>query len=195
MHRRSDVDLLVLSRGPRSALTAPTEVDIRVYPVDGAEDRILAGQEVLAWAVKFGCPLHDPKGIWDAIQRRTADRLPLPSAESARNRAQKALAKAREMLVAGDETAAADLILASATQFVRERLILNGIFPASRPELPKQLRGVSANDPHVQLLEDAMYADIAPLKMLRRLEAASGPVNNGPQKCNGSGPTDDQIIN
>ena len=61
----------------------------------------------------------------------------------------------------GDESAADDLILASLTQLVRERLIRHGIFPASRPELPDQLRAIDCDDPLAQLLDDAMFGDFA----------------------------------
>lgn len=60
------------------------------------------------------------------------------------------------MLEVEDESAADDLLLAALTQFVRERLIRSGIFPASRPELPDQLREIDKDDPLAGLLEKAM---------------------------------------
>jgi hypothetical protein len=77
------------------------------------------------------------------------------------------------MLGIGDDSAADDLILAGATQLVRERLIKSEVFPASRPELPGQLRTISPHNPLAQILEDAMYRDIAPSDLLDRIDALS----------------------
>jgi hypothetical protein len=74
------------------------------------------------------------------------------------------------MLKIGDDSAADDLILAGLTQLVRARLIESRIFPASRPELPQQLRIISQQDPLAQILEDAMYGDFAPCDLLHRLD-------------------------
>jgi hypothetical protein len=75
------------------------------------------------------------------------------------------------MLNMGDDTAADDLILAGATQLVREVLIKGRVFPASRPELPGQLRSISPSDPLAQVLEDAMYGELAPSELLNRIDA------------------------
>ena len=74
------------------------------------------------------------------------------------------------MLQIGDESAADDLILAALTQFARKRLIENGVFPASRPELPDQLREIDQNDPVARLLYDAMYADPVPSDVIDGLK-------------------------
>lgn len=169
-HRRSDLDLLVLFRGKRPSLKPPLEVDIRLYPVETVEEHLAAGHEVLGWAMKFGTAIYDPEGAWELLQIKFGGRVQLPSATEATDRARKSLAQAREMLQIGDESAADDLILAGLTQLVRERLIQGHVFPSSRPELPSQLRAISPENPLAQILEDAMYAEVAPTELLRRLD-------------------------
>ena len=169
-HRRSDLDLLVLHRGKRPAIAAPLEVDIRWYPLEKADDLLAVGHEVMCWAIQLGVPLLD-SGAWAELQSRWAGRVPLPSASEAVLRGKRSLQRAREMLSAGDELAASDLLLAAVTQFVRARLIDHGIFPASRPELPKQLLAVSPSDPLAALLERAMYQEDDPSELAAKLEA------------------------
>jgi hypothetical protein len=172
-HRRSDFDLLILFRGKRLSLKPPLEVDIRMYPMGTAEENLAAGHEVLGWAMKFGTALYDPEGAWKLLRTKFGDRVPLPSASDAAKRATQSLLRAREMLGIGDESAADDLILAGVTQLVRARLIKSRIFPASRPELPHQLGTISPHDPLAQILEDAMFSEVAPADLLHRLAQIS----------------------
>jgi len=168
-HRRSDFDLLVVYRGKRPAIKAPLEVDIRFVAVNRVEDQISEGQEIVCWALQFGCALYDPELFWHHMEDLWAGRVPLPSAPQARARGEKSLARAVEMLQLGDKSAADDLVLAALTQFVRERLIKRGVFPASRPELPNQLRELSKNDLLAQILDDAMFGDSDPAELISRL--------------------------
>ena len=168
-HRRSDFDLLLIYRGKRPAIKAPLEVDIRFLAIERIDDQIAKGHEILCWALKFGTALYDPQGYWDRLQQSWSNRIPLPSAVEARERGQQALARAIDMLRIGDESAADDLVLAALTQFARERLINNSVFPASRPELPDQLRVIAQDDPLARLLEEAMYGDPVPSDLIDSL--------------------------
>ena len=158
-HRRSDFDLLVVHRGKRPKIEAPIEIDIRFASIELAHAQINNGQEIVCWALKFGTAVYDPQGRWAHLREIWADRIPLPSATEARRRGEETLARATEMLEVGDDSAASDLALAAITQFVRERLIKAGIFPASRPELPEQLRRITETDPLADALEEAMYGE------------------------------------
>ena len=169
-HRRSDLDLLVLFCGKKPSLKPPLEVDIRMYAADAADKQIESGQEILCWAMKFGTPLYDPSQFWESLRYKHGGRIPLPSIEEALERAQYAMTRAREMLAAGDDSAADDLILAAVTQVVRVQLLKNGIFPASRPELPKQLEAISPHNPLSRILEDSMYSEISPAMLFERLD-------------------------
>ncbi len=169
-HRRSDFDLLLIYRGTRPIIEAPLEVDIRFVALEGIDDQIVKGHEILCWALAFGTALYDPECYWEHVQQSWSKRLPLPSAKEARDRGQQALARATQMLQIGDESAADDLILAALTQFARERLIKDGVFPASRPELPDQLRKIDEQNPLARILDDAMYGDSMPSELINQLE-------------------------
>lgn len=169
-HRRSDFDLLILYRGKRPTVTAPIEVDIRWFPATTVEKLLAEGHEIVGWAMKYGTPIYDPEGIWESLSASWHDRVPMPSAAEALERGRKSLNKAKEMLDAGDDDAASDLLLAALTQFVRARLIDRNVFPASRPELPGQLLAVSPSEPLAGLLEDAMYEDVDASELLKRID-------------------------
>ena len=81
----------------------------------------------------------------------------MPSAADAEKRGKKSLRLARDMIDSGDDGAASDLLLAGITQFVRAALIQRGVFPASRPELPQQLRDVDPRNQLAELLDEAMF--------------------------------------
>jgi len=169
-HRRSDFDLLVLYREKRPVIAAPIEVDIRWYPIEKVESLLASGHEIICWAMKFGTPLLDVEGIWERLNATWHDRVPMPSATEAIDRGRKSLKRAKEMLGAGDDDAASDLLLAALTQFVRARLIERNVFPASRPELPGQLLAVSPLDPLAGLLDNAMYGDDDAGELLKRVD-------------------------
>jgi predicted nucleotidyltransferase len=169
-HRRSDFDLLALYRGKRPTIRAPLEVDIRLLPIERLEDQIAQGHEIVCWALQFGTSLYDPELFWHRLEKSWAGRVPFPSASEARTRGEQSLARAMEMLQLGDESAASDLVLAALTQFARERLINGGVFPASRPELPSQLRELSRNDSLAGILDDAMFEDGDPVDLVTRLK-------------------------
>jgi predicted nucleotidyltransferase len=156
-HRRSDLDLLIVFSKDRPVLNPPLEVDVRLYEADAVERKLASGHEIIGWAMKFGRALHDKEHYWKTLYDKWKDRIPLPSPGEAAQRARRSLESARKMLEVGDESAAEDLILASATQFVRHRLIVRGVYPASRPELPSQLRSTIPDDPLSALLDDCMY--------------------------------------
>lgn len=168
-HRRSDFDLLILYQGTRLTIKAPLEVDLRLLSTDCIETEIAKGNDVLGWAIKFGVSLHDPQGYWGRLQEAWRVRLPLPSAAEARRRADQSLARAVDMLHVGDDSAADDLLLAALTQFARQRLIQAGVYPASRPELPDQLRQLRDSDSLARLLDNAMFADVPPKRLLGSL--------------------------
>lgn len=173
-HRRSDFDLLLIHRGKRPSIKTPPEVDLRLVSTDRIEQLISEGQEIVCWALQFGSALYDPELFWHNLEQSWTGRVPFPSAREARARGQKTLSRAIEMLQSGDDSAADDLVLAALTQFARERLILAGVFPASRPELPKQLRELNKNDALAQILDDAMFNESDPADLVNTLQQVLG---------------------
>jgi hypothetical protein len=158
-HSRSDFDLLIVHRGKRPTLKAPVEVDIRYASVEKIGRLVAEGDEVVCWAMKFGLNLYDPIDCWEQARGQWTDKIPLPSQTEANRRAHQTLSRAKEMLDIGDESGASDLFLAALTQFARTVLIKNRIFPASRPELPAQLRELDCESPLAKLLEAAMFRE------------------------------------
>ena len=147
-----DLDLVVLCQDVKLMCEkAPIEVDLRKVCADEAEEKIKAGHDLLSWAVRFGQPLLDKKRAWDGIRRRWKDRVQVPSVEVAGQRANKLSRRIKEMREAGDADACADLEVSYHTHLARARLAKDGIFPASRPELPAQLR---------ELGESALASDL-----------------------------------
>jgi len=169
-HRRSDFDLLIMHQGARPKLEPPIEVDIRFVDIEHVDEKIRKGEEVLCWALKFAAAIYDPQCAWDGIQRIWQLRVPLPSAAEAKKRGKLALQRADEMIEAGDESGADDLLLAALTQFVRYRLIQKDVFPASRPELADQLRSTGDSLVLADLLDQAMYSDPQPVSIIQKLK-------------------------
>jgi hypothetical protein len=157
-HARSDLDLLVIYAGDKPRLHPPVGVDVRTYPASEIETRIASGHEILGWSARFGVALYDPDALWMTIQRRWIDRVPLPDAMEAARRARDCIQTMDELLSNGDESAASDLALAAITQIARFVLIQNKVFPASRPELPKQLRAIRKRQ-LAQILDDSLVND------------------------------------
>jgi hypothetical protein len=139
----ADVDLLFVYEGDPPELDPPPgDVDLRGYASDDVEALLAGGHDVLGWALRFGVALWQRDGWWDDLAARWRDRLPLPSEGAADERARKALRISREMETAGDTDAAEEQRLVALTQQARAELIRAGVFPGSRPELPKQLRDI-----------------------------------------------------
>lgn len=138
-----DLDLIVLCRDRKLlAERAPIEVDLRSFDVDRVNRGIEDGQDLLTWAVQYGQPLFDPHHAWEDIVARWKDCLPLADADVARARAAAALARREEMHRVGDQDAVVECNVSYLTHLARAHLAEAGVYPASRPELPDQLRDV-----------------------------------------------------
>ena len=94
----------------------PIEVDVRLFAIEKIDEQVARGHEVLCWALQFGTAIYDPQGFWERLSQKWQGRIPFPSASDARQRAGQALDKAEEMLEAGDDSAADDLLLTALTQ-------------------------------------------------------------------------------
>jgi hypothetical protein len=138
-----DLDLVVLCKDRTLQRDRPPiEVDLRAFDWDKVDADIQRGKDLLIWAVRFGEPLYDPAGRWQDLVSRWKGRMPLPNPEEAIGRAEAALADFEKMRAAGDTDAMQDLNLSYLTHLARARLTAAGVFPASRPELPDQLRQI-----------------------------------------------------
>ena len=140
----TDLDLIVISADAKPLhISAPIEVDLRVYPAATLDAQIASGHDLLGWAIKFGRSLFQRDRFWDRIVYAWQDRLPLPSAGLARKRAASAHERLGKVLEFHDADAAHEQAVSYLTHLARAELLDRGIYPASRPELPTQLRACS----------------------------------------------------
>jgi hypothetical protein len=142
----ADLDLIVISAEatPRQ-ISAPMEIDLRVYPAAGIDAQIASGHDLLGWAIKFGKALFQREHCWDRIVDAWGDRLPLPSAALARERAAAAHGRLTKVLESGDTDAVREQAVTYLTHLARAELLDRGVYPASRPELASQLRASNGN--------------------------------------------------
>lgn len=142
-----DLDLVLICKGP-STLQAkpPLEIDLRTYRADEVPRDLAQGNDILGWAVRFGRVLFQRDGYWNAVVESWRDRLPLPSPAVAARRANEALRRLTKVFELGDLDAAEEQALSYATHLARAQLLKRKVYPASRPELPAQLREIGAHE-------------------------------------------------
>lgn len=152
----TDLDIVVVCVD-RARLTVrpPIEVDLRPYAAADVDRLLEHGHDLLAWSLKFGQLLLERDSYWSSLLRRWRGRIPLPLPDVAKRRARACLRRLREVVALGDENAATEQALSYLTHLARAELSSRGVFPASRPELPKQLRGIGSRK-LAALLEDAV---------------------------------------
>lgn len=138
-----DLDLVVICRDPLKLIVKPPiEVDIRAYAADQIEALVRDGNDLLGWTVKFGRMLFQRDDFWDTFVERWLDRIPLPSADVAERRAEEAFRRLSSLSELGDPDASREQALSYITHLSRAELIRRQVYPASRPELPNQLRAI-----------------------------------------------------
>ena len=148
----ADLDLVVICREPLNlSRSRPMEVDLRVYRTDDVDRLIAEGHDVLGWAIRFGHVLFQRAGFWNMTLSRWENDLPLPSPETPRVRAQETHRRFLNVLEIGDVDAAHEQAISYLTHLAWAELLEGGIFPASRRELPSQLRAIDS-----QVLADSL---------------------------------------
>ncbi len=139
----ADIDLVVICTGPDVLkVTPPLEVDLRGYSAAEIDTRLRSGHDLLCWAVMFGRVLYQREHFWDRVLSSWRHRLPLPSSKLARERAAAAYHHLTNVVELGDVDAAHEQAISYLTHLARAELLDTGIYPASRPELPEQLRAI-----------------------------------------------------
>ena len=142
----ADLDLVVICREPLNlSRSRPMEVDLRVYRTDEVDRLLAEGHDVLGWAIKFGQVLFQRSGFWDMTLSRWKNDLPWPSPDTPRVRAKNARRRFKSVLEIGDIDAALEQAISYLTHLAWAELLEAGIFPASRRELPSQLRAVDSH--------------------------------------------------
>lgn len=142
-----DLDLVIICRAPVTLKAKPPlEIDLRMYEAAHVDDQIARGNDLLGWAVKFGRVLFQRDRYWKAIVESWRDRLPLPAPDVAARRADDACRRLTNVLDIGDIDAAHEQALSYVTHLARTELLNRNVYPASRPELPAQLRTVGCHE-------------------------------------------------
>jgi hypothetical protein len=143
--RSVDLDLVVICKRPEDLrVRAPLEIDLRSYPLEHVLGQLAGGNDLLGWAVKFGKVLFQRNGYWDSLSDSWHDRLPLPAPDVAAQRADESFHRLTKVLELGDVRAAEEQAVSYATHLARAELLRRNVYPASRPELPAQLRKVGS---------------------------------------------------
>ena len=136
----SDLDVLYVYEGsPPNHPNPPIDVDLRKFERGEVEGLLNSGNDLLSWCIKFGLKVCERNQYWSVLVETWGNRLGLPSREVALERATKAEKLLRNIVSLGDNDAALEIYLTLLTHLARARLIHRGVYPASRPELPKQL--------------------------------------------------------
>lgn len=167
----ADLDLVVICREPLNLnRSRPMEVDLRVYRTNDVDRLIAEGHDVLGWAIKFGQVLFQRSGFWDMTLSRWKDDLPLPSPETPRMRARETRRRFLNVLEIGDLDAALEQAISYVTHLAWAKLLEAGTFPASRRELPSQLRAIDSQR-LADSLQGLLDADSEQPETRERLEA------------------------
>jgi hypothetical protein len=141
----ADLDFLLIFDPPKPSFNdRPIDVDFRCFQRSTVDSLIAEGHELLGWAVLYGCPVFDRAHFWHRLCLDWRGKVPLPSADVARKRAAKAREHLTYLLEAGDEDAAQEQRITVLTHLARAELIDASVFPASRPELPSQLKEIGS---------------------------------------------------
>ncbi len=142
-HSRSDVDFLVITDGEAAPdRPRPIDVDLRMFRPSEIDQRIREGDDLLGWAIRFGRAILDRNQFWVSLRSQWARHLPFPSPEVSAARALRFECVARELVSMGDFEAALEQVAGMLTQRARASLLRAHVYPASRPELPMQLRKI-----------------------------------------------------
>ena len=138
-----DLDLVVICVDPSTFhYEPPMEVDLRRFEADLVDQAVGSNHDLMGWCVKFGVLLYDRWQFWTGILNRWSKDLPLPSAETALDRADAIKKRLNELERIGDTNAVREQRVSYLTHIARARLIGHATYPASRPELPAQLERV-----------------------------------------------------
>lgn len=138
-----DLDLVVICReSTRIKDKPPVEIDMRAYLANQIDELIQGGNDLLGWTVKFGRVLFQRERFWDTVIETWLNRLPLPSADIACQRADESYRRLSNVFELGDTDAAYEQALSYVTHIARAKLLKRRVYPASRPEIPRQLRAV-----------------------------------------------------
>jgi len=164
----SDVDLLVLTEAPPKGVLFPPHAHVHIQTIARFKDRLVSGDDFAISTIRFGKLLHDRWGVWNDLADLST---PWPDWREKLSHASRNLKFSQELLVEGDDDAAAEEALYAATQLSRAMLLRRGTYPKSRPEIPAQL--IAAHEPAIaEYLTRLMRSESPNHEMLLQLTAS-----------------------
>lgn len=144
-----DVDVLYVHDGePVAVGVHPAEIDLRVYAKEEFMSRLAERDDVVTWALRFGRVICQRDLFWGELIASFGGELPLPSPDIADARARRAADEYEQT----NQTL--DQYISVLTYRAWTKLLRKDIHPASRQELPAQLR----NAGELSLADDLAFA-------------------------------------
>lgn len=138
----ANLDFVLVYRSAPLNLHSPIEVDLRQYASAEVKKLTVKGHDLLGWAVRMGEVVLERDNFWTDLSVKVRGNLPWPDATVARQRAEQAHTLLDYARTVGDHDAAAEQLVSYLTHVARSVLLDCDVYPASRPELPDQLRKV-----------------------------------------------------
>jgi len=169
-HVGSDVDFLVIADGEdEPASPPPIDVDLLIFRRSQVDQKLRDCDAFLGWAIRFGQRIFERDQYWTNLQAKWSEHLPFPSPEPYEMLALRFERFAEQLVSAGDFDAALEQVVGMLTHRGRARLIRARVYPASRPELPAQLRGIGEHQ-LAEWLEQALRRRHIASEVLDRLK-------------------------
>jgi predicted nucleotidyltransferase len=172
----SDVDFLIVSDSETSADAGrPFDVDLRTFRTSEVDDKLRERDEFLGSALHFGRAIFERAGYWAGLGVKWRDQMLFPSPEPSITRALRCERFARELVSMGDLDAALEQVIGMLTHWGRAKLFSAHVYPASRPELPAQLRIIEECSlaASLELALHHRQIDTDTLRELKRLPTAT----------------------
>ena len=142
VEQSDDLDLLMVYAMRRPSLPRPPiDVDLRLYEQTNALRKLEAGHEYLSWTIRYGRVLFEREAWWTRLSEVWIDRLALPSADEARERARKAKRLYDDVAAIGDRDAAAELLVSMLTNLARAALGTGGGLPKTTTRASRAVTG------------------------------------------------------
>lgn len=140
----SDLDYHVVGSRPRYD-DLPDDVDVYVTDVDRFWSKLLKGDDMVQWSLRFGCILHDSGVFREGLAAIERDGIWPDPARHLRRLPRIAVLAAR-LIEMEDEDAALDQVRAGLTSQGRAALLVARVVPLARSELPPQLEEIGERD-------------------------------------------------